>query len=56
MDSTLATDTTQPLKAPLNRRFVWLAVIIATVLPLILLAAVIAVLASTNYNFLEWME
>lgn len=43
-------------RTPLSRRYVWAAVIIATALPVIILATVIILLVSTNYNFLEWME
>lgn len=41
---------------PLSRRYVWTAVIIATALPGIILATVIVLLVSANYNFLDWME
>lgn len=43
-------------RPPLSRRDVWLAVIIATALPVIILAVVIGLLISANYNILEWME
>lgn len=43
-------------RQPLTRRHVWLAVIIAAVLPVVILGTIIALLISANYNFLEWME
>ena len=41
---------------PLPRPAFWTAVVIAAGLPIVLLATVIIVLVSLNYNFLEWME
>lgn len=54
-------ETTAPIvidtpRPPLSRRYVWTAVVIAVALPVIILASVLILLVSANYNFLEWME
>lgn len=43
-------------RTPLSRPYIWTAVAIAAALPVIILASVIILLVSANYNFLEWME
>ena len=50
--------TTAPANpgTPLPRSAFWAAVIVAAAVPIVLFVTVIAVLVSTNYNLLEWME
>ena len=57
--SPTATVTTTPARVPsqpLPRPAFWAALLVAAGLPILLLATVIIVLVSLNYNFLEWME
>lgn len=54
--ATVTTTTSANPSRPLPRSAFWAAVIVAAAVPFVLFVTVIAVLVSTNYNILEWME
>jgi hypothetical protein len=57
MEPTPSTPSTPSTTKPsLPRPYLWGAVIAAAALPVILLGAIIAILAATNHNVLNWME
>ena len=51
MDETPATTTPH-----LSRKTIWTWLIVMTVVPFIMLAIIISLMVTLNWNFLDWME
>jgi hypothetical protein len=48
----------KPVEAghPLTRKAVWISLVVATAVPFLMLVAIIVLMITLDFNFLNWME
>jgi hypothetical protein len=48
----------KPVEAghPLTPRTIWISLIVATAVPFLMLVAIIVLMITLDFNFLDWME